>query len=109
MKIASKTNVFQKMGEINIETSLNKKVMMRAWLLKKNGGVTKSFTYQTAWRETKEQSYSVFEFSECLKRAWQIEKENLKVSAKKIDINISMLADADTISSWYRSGKNMGD
>lgn len=109
MKTASKIDVFQRVREINSEASLRKRVMMRAWLLKKTSGVRKSFTYQTSWGTTEEQFYSVFDFAECLKRAWEIEKEIVEEKSRKSDINSTMLLMADTIEAAYRSGINMGD
>jgi hypothetical protein len=82
-------------------------VMKRAWQLYKVGGVRKYFTYTTSWGSVEEQSYLVQYFSECLKRALEIEKEAL--NHKDYDINKIMAGMSDYISSAYASGQYMGD
>lgn len=82
-----------------------------------------------AWKIFRGNSEYSWSFSESLKRAWWVERENAKdeptkwvcgsnglqeyvpepVINRDYDINEVMLVAADTISSWYQSGKNMGD
>jgi len=107
MKATKKIDVYQRIREIGDEPSLKRRVMLRAWMLKKTCGVRKSFTYTTAFG-IEERSYSVFDFSECLKKAWEIEKEAVKEKGRKHD-NAYMTLAAETISSWYKSGRYMGD
>jgi hypothetical protein len=82
-------------------------VMKRAWRLYRVGGVRKYFTYKTAYGLIEEQSYLDKNFSECLKRAWVIEKEAL--TYKNYDMNDITSRMADTISAAYASGYYMGD
>ena len=110
MKTTSKIDVFQTVREISNEHSLRKRVMMRAWLLKKTGAHKELFTFPThSGESTYELWVSVTDFGQCLKRAWKIEKGILEDKKRDYDINKTMLLMADTIEAAYRSGANMGD
>ncbi len=85
-----------------MKTIDKKSVMKRAWQLHGAGGVRKYLTYKTSCGTVEEQSYLVKEFSECLRRAWEIEKETL--TNKSYDMNELLTGMADTISAAYSSG-----
>ena len=88
-----------------------------------NQSVSKSSVMNRAWRIFRQHLSNFRTFSDCLSRAWKVEKENLKYSIEKaileagavcsswVNMGISMpfKPSADTMQSYYNSNAYKGD
>ena len=80
--------------------------MLRAWLLKKTGGVRVPYAYTNSWGGQETAYKSVFDFSECLKEAWKIEKGILETKNRPVE---PVYITQEAYNSFYANTKYFGD
>jgi hypothetical protein len=80
--------------------------MKRAWQIYKLGGVPKEMLIPNIAGEMHMLSYREKNFSECLKRAWEIEKENAAEAGKKME---PIVFSQEAYDSFYSGVRYFGD